>query len=492
MTAFDDLMAHQRDTEALGQILGRLHWDQEAMMPRGASVQRSEEIAALTAVLHARRTDPRMADWLAQAEAPDDAGAAALRLIARAHARATRVPGRLASEIARATSIAQGVWAEARARDEPALFLPSLAEVLDLKREEAAALAQGTDTAPYDVLIDDFEPGATAQGIGAIFDRMRPRLVALRAAVIDAPHQPPTLRGHFDRTAQMRLAREMAGVFGYDFAHGRIDEVVHPFCSGGGQDVRITTRTAEDDPFNCLYSTIHETGHAAYEQSIAPEYRLTPLGHGASMGVHESQARMYENQLGRSRAFCGWLHDRMTAEFGDLGLGGADGFYGAVNRINPGHIRTEADEVQYNLHIMLRFDLERALVAGDLAVADLECAWNDRFEADFGYGVPRASLGMLQDVHWSLGLFGYFPTYALGNVYAGCLHAALLRDVPDLDTHLGAGDPGPATDWLRTHLQVHGGLRTAGDTIRHAIGTDPDEGPLLDYLEAKFSALYRL
>ncbi len=492
MTAYAELMAHQRDTEALGQIMGRLHWDQEAMMPRGAATQRSEELAALEGVLHARRTDPRIADWLAEAEAPDEEGCAALRLIARAHARATRVPARLASEIARATSIAQGVWPEARARDEPGHFLPRLSEVLALKREEAAALADGTGRSAYDALLDDFEPDATAAGIAALFDRMRPRLVALRAAVLDAPDQPAPLRGHFDRTAQLRLARELAGTFGYDFARGRLDEVVHPFCSGAGQDVRITTRTVEGDPFNCLYSTIHETGHAAYEQGIAPQYRLTPLGHGVSMGVHESQARMYENQLGRSRGFCDWLYDRMTAEFGDLGLGDALAFYRTANRVSPGLIRTEADEVQYNLHIMLRFDLERALVAGDLAVADLEGAWNDRFAADFGQTVDRPSHGMLQDVHWSVGLFGYFPTYSLGNVYAGCLHAALRGDVPGLDAALATGDTGPATSWLHDRLQTHGSLRPARDTIAHATGAEPTEAPLLAYLEEKFGAIYGL
>ncbi|MGY6412148.1 MAG: carboxypeptidase M32 [Alkalilacustris sp.] len=490
--AFADLMAHSRDTQALGQIAGRLRWDQEAMMPRGAAVQRSEEVAALEGVLHARRTDPRLAEWLAAAVAPDEAGRAALRLIAREHARATKVPARLAAELARVTSISQGVWAEARAREEPAHFLPILSEVLALKREEAAALADGSNRTLYDALLDDYEPEATAVGIAALFHRMRPRLVALRDAVRGASRQPAALKGHFDRAAQLRLAREMAQVFGYDFARGRMDEVVHPFCSGGGQDVRITTRVVEAEPFNCLYSTIHEVGHAAYEQGIDPAYRFTPLGHGVSMGVHESQARIYENQLGRSAAFCGWLHGRMQAEFGDLGLGGPEAFFGTVNRVSDGFIRTEADEIQYNLHIMLRFDLERALVAGDLEVTDLEAAWNERFEADFGYPVDRPSHGMLQDVHWSVGLFGYFPTYSLGNVYAGCLHAALRRDVPDLDTNLAAGDPGPATAWLRDRLQVHGGLRPPADTIRHATGADAEEGPLLDYLEAKFGALYGL
>lgn len=497
MTAYAELMAYQRDTEALGLIMQRLGWDQEAMMPRGAAVQRSEEMAALEGVIHARRTDPRIPDWLAAAEAPDAAGAAALRMVARSHARAVRVPERLAAEIARATSIAQGVWAEARERDDVALFLPRLAEVLALKREEAAALASGDGPDRlYDALLDGYEEGVTAAEVAALFGRMRPRLVALRAAVLAAPQQPEPLRGHFAREAQLRLGRRLAEVFGYDFARGRIDEVVHPFCSGGGLDVRITTRAVEGDPFNCLYSTIHETGHAAYEQGIDAAYRLTPLGQGVSMGVHESQARLYENQLGRSRAFCGWLFARMVEEFGDMGLPpGAEGaglFYAAVNRVARGYIRTEADELQYNLHIMLRFDLERALIAGDLVVTDLEAAWNDRFVSDFGYPVDRPAHGMLQDVHWSIGAFGYFPTYSLGNVHAGCLHAALRRDLPELDDSLAAGDPSPATAWLRERVHRHGSLRSPRETVQQACGQAPDEGPLLAYLETKFGALYEL
>ncbi|MDR9395337.1 MAG: carboxypeptidase M32, partial [Roseovarius sp.] len=260
--------------------------------------------------------------------------------------------------------------------------------------------------------------------------------------------------------------------------------------SGSGDDVRITTRTAPDDPFNCLYSTIHEAGHACYEQGIDPAYRLTPLGQGVSMGVHESQSRIYENQLGRSRAFCGWLFGEMRAAFGDLGITDADALYAAVNRVHPGYIRTEADEVQYNLHVMLRFDLERALISGDLPVADLEAAWNDRFEVDFGTRVDSPSNGCLQDVHWSVGLFGYFPTYSLGNVYAGCLHAALRRAVPDLDAWLGEGDLAAATGWLRENVQRHGGLYQPRDLITRACGAAPTAEPLMTYLEEKFGALY--
>ena len=223
---------------------------------------------------------------------------------------------------------------------------------------------------------------------------------------------------------------------------------MHPFSSGSGADVRITTRVAEADPLGCLYSTIHEVGHGCYELHIDPAYRLSVLGQGVSMGVHESQSRSYENQMGRSRAFTGWLFDKMRATFGDLNVADADAFHAAVNRVHSGYIRTEADEVHYNLHILLRFDLERALIAGDLQVGDLEAAWNDRFEADFGVAVDRPSHGMLQDVHWSVGLFGYFPTYTLGNVYAGCLFKALREDLPDVDAQMEAGDLSGATGWM--------------------------------------------
>jgi carboxypeptidase Taq len=490
MTAYDDLMAFQRETEALAQVAGRLGWDQETMMPRGAAEQRAEEMSAMEGVLHARRTDPRIADWLAAAVAVDEVSAAQLRLIRRSYDRATKVPAALAQEIARVTSMAQGIWAEARAKEDVPGFLPVLADVIRLRQEEGAALAQGGDV--YDALLDDYEPGATAESIGAMFDRMRPRLVALRARVLGAAKQPPVLDAIFGAEGQLRLARDLATAFGYDWDRGRLDLAVHPFSSGSGDDARITTRVVEAEPFNCFYSTIHEVGHACYELGIDPDYRLSPLGAGVSMGVHESQSRIYENQLGRSRAFTGWLFGQMRERFGEFGINSAEAFHGAVNRVSPGFIRTEADEVQYNLHIMMRFDLERALIAGDLAVADLEAAWNDRFAADFGVKVARPSQGMLQDVHWSVGLFGYFPTYSLGNVYAGCLHRALRADIPDLDAHLAQGITTPATEWLRERVQRHGGLRSPRETIAHACGFEPHEGPLLDYIEAKFAAIYDL
>ena len=325
-----------------------------------------------------------------------------------------------------------------------------------------------------------------------MFAALRPRLVALREKILGSGHQPVALDREFDADTQMKLSAEMAAAFGYDSHHGRIDKAVHPFSSGSGHDVRITTRTSPRDPFNCVYSTIHEVGHAAYEQGIDDAHLLTPLGSGVSMGVHESQSRIYENQLGRSAAFTGYLFNRMRDHFGDIGVADAEAFFGTVNRVNSGYIRTEADEVHYNLHILLRFDLERDLIVGRLEVPELQEAWNARFLDDFGVAVDMPSNGVLQDVHWSLGLFGYFPTYSLGNVYAGCLHKSLRNAVPDLDAELACGETGQATGWLRENLQQFGGLREPKDTIRHACGFEPSVEPLLEYLEAKFSALYRL
>jgi carboxypeptidase Taq len=491
MTAYDDLMTFTRETTALGQIAGRLGWDQETMMPKGAAPQRGEEMAAIEGVLHGRRTDPRVGDWLAAIDTSTigDVGKAQVRHIQRSFDRTSKVPTDLAATIARVTATAQGTWAAAREDDDVAAFAPTFEEVINLKRQEGEALAAGGDV--YDAMLADYEPGTTAADLEAMFGALRPELTALRAAIRGAD-APAPLKGSFDTGKQMKLTRHLAKTFGYDMSHGRIDKAVHPFSSGSGLDVRITTRTNEADPFNCFYSTIHEVGHACYEQGIDRDYLLTPLGNGVSMGVHESQSRIYENQMGRSRAFTSWLYTEMRETFGDFGIPDAEAFYGAVNRVNDGYIRTEADEVQYNLHVLLRFDLERALMAGNLQVGDLEAAWNDRFEADFGYKVDKASNGVLQDVHWPVGLFGYFPTYSLGSVYAGCLNEAMREAIPELDEQLAQGDTARATGWLQNNVQKHGGLYEPRKVIEKASGRTPDPQPLIKYLKAKFSDIYKL
>ncbi len=493
MSAYSDLMAFDRETQALGQIAGRLGWDQETMMPRGAVAQRGEEFAALEGVLHARRVDPRIGEWIAAIDVRDlDAvGQANLRHISRSYARNTKVPARLASELARVTSMAQGVWAEARAAEDFAAFAPTFEHVVRLRREEAAALQQGTGLGLWDALHQDYEPGSSGADLDAMFGALRPRLVALRDRIMGAD-QPKGVSGTFDEAAQLALSTEIAKSFGYDFNFGRLDKAVHPFSSGSGHDVRITTRTSATDPFNCLYSTIHEVGHACYEQNISDDYLLTPLGAGVSMGVHESQSRIYENQLGRSQAFTSYLYGRMRDVFGDFGIDSEAGFFAAVNRVTQGTFARRAT----------RCSTICTSCCGSIWSAGSSVAismWpifprhgDARFEADFGVKVDKVSNGCLQDVHWPVGLFGYFPTYSLGNVYAGCLHHALRGAVPDLDAQLAQGNTGAATAWLGQNLQQFGGLRDPRETIEHACGFAPSEAPLLDYLEEKFGAIYGL
>jgi carboxypeptidase Taq len=490
MTAMKDLMTFQRKTEALGQVMGRLSWDSETMMPKGAAEQRAEEMGALDGVLHGRKTDPRIGDWLEAAAPANDVETRNIALIRKGYERTQKVPADLSAALARTRSLAHRVWAEARANDDFAHFAPKLTEVLNLTRQKAEALADGGPL--YDALLDSYEPDMTEAELEAMFGALRPRLVSLRDRIMGSSRVVPTLSQDFPEDGQLALSSKLARTFGYDETHGRIDKAVHPFSSGSGLDVRITTRTELRDPFNCFYSTVHEVGHACYEQGISRDYLLTPLGRGVSMGVHESQSRIYENQLGRSRAFTGWLFAQMQDQFGDFGIADPDTFYATVNRFSSGYIRTEADEVDYNLHVLLRFDLERDLIAGRLEVTDLEDAWSDRFFKDFGVKVDKPSNGVLQDVHWSEGYFGYFPTYTLGNVYAGCLHDALRRDVPDLDAALAKGDTSPATAWLGDKIHQHGGLMKQRSLIEAATGAAPSEAPLLDYLDAKFAEIYDL
>ncbi len=488
MSAYDELMTFQRETEALGQVMGRLSWDQDTVMPSGAGAQRAEEVAALEGVLHRRRTDPRIGGWLEAARPEGEVQCRQVALIRRNHERSLRVPEALSAALARAGSVSRRVWAEARRTDDFGMFAPQLGEIVALVREKAAALADGGS--PYDALLDGFEPAMTGAELDRMFGALRPRLAELRDRVIGSERHVPEIDHAFDEAGQLRLSAELAEAFGYDRSRGRIDRAVHPFSSGSGLDVRITTRTDPGDPFNCIYATIHEVGHACYEQGIDRALLLTPLGGGASMGVHESQSRIYENQIGRSREFTGWLFRRMRDIFGDFGIADEDAFFAAANRFSCGFIRTEADEVDYNLHVLLRFDLERDLVGARIEARDAEEAWNERFRADFGVSVDRPSNGVLQDVHWSEGLFGYFPTYALGNVYAGCLHAAMTREVPGLGNALADGATRPASRWLGERIHRFGSLLEPRDLIEGATGEAPSEAPLLDYLDAKFGEIY--
>ena len=492
-TAAEALKERLRRIAALERTSRLIGWDQETQMPPRGAAQRAEEAAAVAAALHALCADPRLGALAEAVEAEGATGPLAVDAAEarRLHRRAIRIPARLAADFAHATSEAQLTWQAARAaRDFPG-FAPTLARVVALARETAAALAD-PGVEPYDALLDEYEPGATGAGVAATFDALRPGLVALRARIAEAVRPAARLAGAFPADAQLALSRRVAGALGYDWEAGRLDLAAHPSCSGRLGDVRITTRINGGDPLECLYATIHETGHALYEQGLDPEGALTFWGGHASMAVHESQSRLYENQIGRGRAFAEWLFPELRAAFGALGVDGPEALYRAVNRVETGFIRTEADEVHYNLHVMMRFDLERALIAGSLAVADLEEAWNARFAADFGRTPPDAARGVLQDVHWPVGLFGYFPTYTLGNVYAAELDAALRAERPGLDAEIAAGDFAPTLAFLRGRIHRRGRTAPPDTLIAEATGRVPRPETLLAALEAKYAGLYEL
>ncbi len=490
-SAYDDLIAYVKTTSSLEEIGGVLMWDQEVMMPRKGNAQRSEQVAALEATIHARRTATEFADLIAAVDTGplNDAEKMNVAESQKTYNRATKIPAKLATEIARVTAGAQQVWADARAANKFADFAPTLEKVLDLKREEAKCLSDGD---PYDALLDDFEPGMKSGPLLELLSSIRPGLTELRGAIAEKGLTMPRVLGRHPAERQMAVARRLADAFSYDWEAGRLDYSVHPFSSGHNNDSRITTRVAEEDVFNCFYSTIHEIGHARYEQNMPLDLAGTPAGKYASMGVHESQSRMAENQIGRSREFTRWMFHVMEQELEPFGIETPEELYHAANRVETGFIRTEADEVHYNLHVLLRFELEREMVRGYLDVKDLEGAWNERFLRDFGVEVPDAAHGVLQDVHWSVGLFGYFPTYSLGNIYAGELYAAMRADIPDLDDGISKGDTSAAMGWVEKHVHKRAHEVPPEQIISDAVGHKPTGEPLLAYLKKKFGDIYDL
>ena len=488
MSALEDLFDFNKKTLLLQSVAGRTAWDQETMMPKEGAGLRSQEMGALEEIIHTRKKDKRISDWLDKAKPETEEDKRKIELIKRGFERANLVPVKLATELAETSSKAQIVWQEARKDNNFSDFSPYLKKVVNLKREEAAHLTKTGEL--YDGLINDYEHGMTKSEVSEIFNKIKPRLLNLKRKISESEVQISKINGDFDASKQLKLSKEIAHVFHYDFDRGRIDTVTHPFCSGNGDDVRVTTRTDLKDPFNCIYSTIHEVGHASYEQNVDARYNLTPLGSGVSLGIHESQSRIFENQLGRSRAFTKWLFKKMKETFSDFDIKNEEEFYRIVNKVSPGFIRTEADEIHYNLHIMLRFELEIGIISKEIEVEDLVDAWNDKFQSFFDKEVKNVSDGALQDVHWSLGAFGYFPTYTLGNLNAGCLFEKMQNELPNLQNNLENGEIGPAKDWLTKKIHQHGSLYEPKDLIKKATGKEFSVDPFMDYLEEKFTDLY--
>ncbi len=497
--AYDELIKQVKEVSLLSSCGSVLGWDERTYMPRQGAQFRADQLGLLAGMCHERFTSPRVGELLATAENSDlvkDAAsesAVNLREIRHQYNRATKLPKELVEELTKVTSLAQGEWGIARKKSDFKHFLPWLEKVLDLTRKVADAY--GWKGEPYNALLDGYEPGATVDEVGQVFEPLRVDLVELLARIHDAPKKPDV--GIIEREYNVELQRvfgEMvAAAIGFDFTAGRLDITTHPFCSGFGPgDTRITTRYNPRRFNDALFGIMHEAGHGLYEMGINKSKHFgTPMGEAVSLGIHESQSRMWENQVGRSKEF--WVYflpqaKRMFRE--SLADVSVDAFYGAINYVTPSYIRVEADECTYNLHILLRFELERAMVKGDLKPKDIPGEWNSRFKKYFGIEVDKDANGCLQDVHWAAGLIGYFPTYTLGNLFSAQFFAKAKADIPDLMGEFKRGDFTLLLKWLRTNIHEQGQRYRARDLGRRVTGQSLTHKPLIDYLKAKYAEIY--
>ena len=475
-----------------------LNWDRQTYLPEGGVASRAEQLATLSRLVHemlvSEETRDLLLDALEQAE-PGSAGADLLKLARREYERAVKLPNRLVEELARATALAEPAWERARARSDWTSFEPHLEKIVPLRRETAECL--GYEDHPYDALLDLYEPGARMTRLQEMFEELKAGLVPLIreiSALSDRDRSRP-LYGRFDETKQEEFVRQVVSDFGYDWKRGRLDRVVHPFCIslGGSGDVRITTRFDPGHLSPALFATLHEAGHAMYEQGMNPAFSRTPLSGGASMGVHESQSRLWENLVGRSRTFWSFYYPSLRETFPEaLGDTDLETFYRAINEVRASEIRVEADELTYNLHVLLRFELEVALLEGELPVSELPAAWNAKMEEYLGVTPENDAAGALQDVHWSAGLFGYFPTYTIGNVLSAQLFDEANRARPNIPEEMGDGEFGTLLEWLRENIHRHGKRYDPDELIERATGHQLKTAPYLQYLKDKFGELYGL
>jgi len=475
---------------AINEAAGMLHWDASAMMPPGGAEARGEQLAALAGIAHGMMVAPEVAADLAAATAEGEWDAANLHLMRRAHARASALPGALVEATSRANSACETIWREAKAKADFAMVAAPLAEVVRLQRETAQALGAALGMDPYDALMDGYQPGVTAADVEPVFaayetwlEQALPRAEAVQAA----KPGPLPLAGNFPVEEQRELCREMAERVGLDFQHARLDESLHPFCGGTPTDVRITTFYDERNPAKALLGVLHETGHAMYERGLPEAFARQPVGESAGMAAHESQSLIVEMQACRSDAFLGFLAARLRQTFGlSTRIACGDNLARLWRRVGRGFIRVDADEITYPAHIILRFRLERALIAGTLEVRDLPGAWNEGLRALLGIVPPDDAQGCLQDIHWHDGAFGYFPSYTLGAMAAAQLMAAIRREVPDLDAQLGRGDLSAMMGWLRRAVHGQGARLGFQDLLAHATGKPLDPSDFMAHLTRRY------
>lgn len=494
--AYQQLVQQISEIGQLESVEAILDWDQETYMPPKGVNARAEQLSLLARLIHDRRSDSVVGDLLSRMNgaASDPIKETNIRETQRIYDRSVKVPSNLVGRIAKVSTHAKSAWSVARRDNNFNHFAPHLKELVELKREVADYI--GYEKERYDALIDEFEPGAKTDEVAAVFSQLRDSLRQFVAELKDAPKQPDKsiLTRHYPRAKQVQFARILAESIGFCFESGRIDVSTHPFCSGTTPcDVRLTTRYDEKFFSMAIFGTLHEAGHGLYEQGLDTEHTFTPMGLATSLGIHESQSRLWENIVGRSHAF--WEHfykdaqALFTESLSDVPL---DAFVGAINAVHPSLIRVEADEVTYNLHIILRFELERALLDGKLDVADVPEAWNVKLDELLGIRPETDTLGCLQDIHWSMGTFGYFPTYALGNLYAAQFYAAAEKAIPDLADRIRRGDFATLLGWLRDNIHRHGQRYRPADLVKVVTGESLSVEPFLSYLRNKFSPIYGL
>ncbi len=499
----EELKALDAEVKTLEEVQAVLDWDQQVYMPERGVHARSEQAAWIAAAIHGKNTNPRIGDLLDKLDASDDNPLGSdqmsdddrrlVRAIYRDFKLATRLPSDLVSRIARVTSIAQAVWAEARRKSDFTLFRPHLGEIVQLSLDVSDRL--GYREHPYDALIDQYEPEMRTSQVAHIFRELREGLVPLVRKIHAARQVNDSfLRKSYPAARQEAFCRKVLEAMQFDMRRGRLDRSVHPFtCTVGPDDVRLTTRYDEDYLPTALFGTIHEGGHGLYELGFRREYHGTRLAASASLGIHESMSRFWENVVGRSRAFWHSFYPLLKEEFPDQ-LSGVDleSFYKAVNRVEPSFIRVEADEVTYSLHIILRFELERMLIGRELKVSELPEAWGEQSRDLLGITPNNDANGVLQDIHWSGGMIGYFPTYALGNVYGLQFASRLRSDHPDVDNRIRNGELEPIKTWLDTHIHSLGRSRTPTELCEEVSGKPMTAGPFIDYLNSKYADVYDL
>ena len=493
MTAtYEQFLTHVERYHYVGDAAGYLNWDQQVMMPEGGTPARSKQSSVLSTLKHDLLTDDDLSGWLDElADADLDAEQdAVVREVRREHERAVRVPPELVERLSEASSAAIPVWEEAKADASFEAFEETLAELVELRREYAEAIDPDRD--PYAVLVEEYEPYLDIETIEAVLERLGEELPPLIDAVADSDATlADPFEGTYDEDRQEALVREALETLGYDWDRGRLDTAPHPFSMGTPFDARVTTRFQPDDPLDALGSTIHEFGHARYTLGLPEDAYGTPLGTSRDLSVHESQSRLWENHVGRSQPF--WNLFAPTVEE-HLGVSASPReLYEAANTVDPeNRIRVEADELTYHMHILVRFEIERDLVRGDLDVSEVPQVWNDKMAAYLGIRPENDAEGCLQDIHWTYGNFGYFPTYSLGSVLATQLFAAAERDLGPLDDRIEAGEFDPLADWLTEHVHRHGSRFTTPDLIEAATGEALTADYFLDYVHEKYGDLYGL